>query len=79
MIDCSVVRLASEADSQKVMSTTPLWLASALRLQLGSLVAAPAGAAPDATTAAVVVAVADAMKRVARVSLERRAIRMSIA
>jgi hypothetical protein len=50
-----------------------------LRLQLGSLVAAPAGAAPDATTAAVVVAVADAMKRVARVSLERRAIRMSIA
>ena len=40
---CSTVRLASEADSQKVMLTTPLWLASALRLQEGRL-AAPAGA-----------------------------------
>ena len=43
----SVVPLACTMEFQKVMLTVPLWLASALRLQLGRL-AAPAGAAGPA-------------------------------
>ena len=75
VIACSVVQVGLLADSQKVMLTTPLALASALRLQLGRL-AAPAGAAPPTTTAEAVAAPADVTKRAAATSLVRRVVRM---
>jgi hypothetical protein len=53
VMPCSTVRLASEADSQKVMLTKPWWLARLLRLQLGTL-AAPAGVAPPMAAEAAV-------------------------
>src|SRR5271157_5190266 len=79
VIACSVVRLALLADSQKVMPTVPLWLARALRLQVGRVLAAPAVGVPAETTAAAVAVVTDAMTSAAAVSRERRAVRMSIA
>ncbi len=76
VIDWSVVRLASEADSQKVMPTAPLWLARALRLHAGRLLAAPAAGAPATAAALSEASAADATNRAAPVSLRRGVVRM---
>src|ERR1700722_18855944 len=66
-----VCPLAWTMEFQKVMLTVPLWLASALRLQLGRL-AAPAGAGALPATATVVAPVALATKSAAALRRERR-------
>ncbi len=73
---CSTVRLACDADSQKVMLTRPWWLVSVLRLHEGRL-AAPAGVL--ALTAAVAaVPLSAATKSAAVVTRERRGVRMPL-
>jgi hypothetical protein len=74
----SVAPFACTMEFQKVMRTTPLWFASALRLQLGRLLAPAAGAPALATTVAVAV-LAEVTNRAAAMSREKRVVRMCIA
>ena len=61
----SVVALAWTMEFQKVMLTTPLCVARADRLQVGSLVAAPAGVRAAAPSAVAVMIDPDTMNRAA--------------